>query len=194
MSSDKANFYRKKLDELYAIILGLRPSSPAEEFEAFASRFTTDCIVYLTSMRNNPGISRQEAIEDMKEVLENYYTEKREVLHFSLDSDGRTLFCETKQRLNVIGDTIEEFFETEVVTFDDQGLIKVFKKYCCWSPIVDIVQKKTGKGPYDEGELREQYESHMIQKAMTRARKRQARNDVGNAALLQNGVSAGCCA
>lgn len=153
MSTDKADFYRKKLDDLYVIIQQLRPSSSTEDFEAFASCFTSDCTVYLKSMNSHktPGISRHEAIEDMKEVLGKLHIEEREVLFYSLASDGHTVLCETKQRINVMGEIVEPFFETEVVTFDEEGLIKMMKLYSCWSPIVRIVQDKTGNGPYSEG-------------------------------------------
>lgn len=195
MANDKAAFYRSKLDELYVIIQQLRPTSSDEEFEKFASYFTSDCTVYLKSMNMHrmPGISRHEAIEDMKEVLEKVHIEEREVLHFSLAPDGYTAFCETKQRVNCMGDIIEPFYETEIVTFDDEGLIKVLKVYSCWSPIVRIVQDKTGRGPYAEGERREQFESYVKQVAMTKIQKRKARLDAEKAQQLQNGTNGDCC-
>jgi len=196
MSNDaKADLYRKKLDELYVLIQRLRPSSPPEEFESFAQCFTIDCTVYLKSMNMHrmPGISRVEAIEDIKEVLEKVHILEREVLHFSLASDGHTVFCETKQRINVMGDIIEPFFETEVATFDDTGMIKQLKIYSCWSPIVDIVQRKTGKGPYAEGERREQFEAYVKQMAMTKIQKRMARLDAEKAESVHGGVGANCC-
>ena len=195
-SNIKANEYCKKLNELYAIIQQLRPSSPPEQFEAFAQNFTTDCTVYLKSMNMHrmPGLSRVEAIEDIKEVLEKVQILERDVLHFALASDGCTVFCETKQRISVMGDVIEPFFETEVATFDqDSGLIKQLKVYSCWSPIVDIVQKKTGRGPYAEGERREQFEAYVKEMAMAKIEKRKARLEGGKAESVQNGVGSHCC-
>ncbi|KAF2791282.1 hypothetical protein K505DRAFT_249273 [Melanomma pulvis-pyrius CBS 109.77] len=193
--SNEANFYRTKLEELYVIIQRLRPSSSPEEFETFASCFTTDCTVHLKSMNmhNMPGISRDEAIEDMKEVLGKYHIEEREVLFFSLASDGHTVLCETKQRINVMGEIVEPFFETEVVTFDDEGLIKVLKLYSCWSPIVRVVQDKTGRGPYAEGEQREQFEDHVKQVFATKIQNRKARIDAESAHQLQTGLKTDCC-
>lgn len=192
MLNDKSEFYRSKLDELYVIIQRLRPDSLAEEFDAFAACFTKDCTVYLKSMNMHrlPGISRHEAIEDMKEVLGKVHIEEREILHYSLAGDGHTVLCETKQRINVMGEIIEPFFETEIVTFDDEGLIKVLKLYNCWSPIVRIVQDKTGNGPYAEGERREQFEAHVKQVAMLKIQNRKVRSDSQQSGI---GANTGCC-
>ncbi|PVH96303.1 hypothetical protein DM02DRAFT_687938 [Periconia macrospinosa] len=154
MTNSKAEFYQTRLNELYAIIQKLSPSSSADEFQAFASRFTTDCTVHFKSMRLPPGNNRQEAISEMKEVLEQYQIEDREVLQISLAPDGYTVFCETKQRVNVMGEVVEPWCETQVVTFDDEGLVKSLKTYCCWSPIVAVVQRKTGNGPYSEAYMK----------------------------------------
>jgi hypothetical protein len=195
MSRDKEELYRKRIDELYTIIQRLRPSSPAEDFEVFASYFTPDCTLYLKSMRLHfmPAISRHEAIEDIKEVVENFQIEQRKVLQFSMAPDGYTVFCETEQRLNVMGDIVEPYFETDIATFDDEGLIRILKTYSCWSPIVDVVQKKTGIGPYDEGERREQLEATVRQRALERIQKRKERMNVGDSKLSPDDVSAGCC-
>ncbi|KAF2641456.1 hypothetical protein P280DRAFT_313842 [Massarina eburnea CBS 473.64] len=187
MSNDKADLYRNKLDRLYAIIQQLRPDSSPQDFEAFASYFTTDCLVYLKSMNLHslPGISRQEAIEDMKDILGKIHIEKREVLLFALTSDEYTVLCEMKQRINVMGEIIDPFFETAVVTFDEEGLIKVFKIYNCWSPIVRIVQDKTGLGPYGEGEKWKNFEAHLEKTANARIRKRKE--------TTGEGLNKGCC-
>lgn len=73
-----------------------------------------------------------------------------------------------------MGDILDPFFETEIATFNEECLIKELKVYRCWSPIVSIVQDKTGVGPMAEGERREEWEKMvkgMIQK------KRQKRAD-----------------
>jgi hypothetical protein len=192
MSNDRSTFFQSKLDELYAIIQDLRPTSSSEDFDKFASYLTPDCTAYLKSMNshNIPATSRSEAIEDIQEVLGKYYIEERKVLFYALASDNHTMICETEKRINVMGETIESFPETEVVTFDDEGLIKVLKLYCCWSPIVRIVQDKTGKGPYSEGEVWEEFESHIKQMAVMRFQKRKA--GVGEESV-QIHASASCC-
>jgi hypothetical protein len=179
MSNDnpKVLEYRQKLDDLYVIIQSLSPTSPSSAFDAFAQFFAEDCTVYFKSMNLHrmPGISRLEAVDDMREVLEKLRIQTREVLHFSLSSDGHTVFCETKQSIDVMGDVIEPFFETHVVTFDEEGLISVFKNYCCWSPVVDLVQKKTGLGPYAVGEKREEFERYVRGVAVGKMERRKER-------------------
>jgi hypothetical protein len=194
MSNDQSALYRTKLDELYATIQTLRSSSPNRDFEKFASYFTSECTVYLKSMNphNMPAISRSEAIEDLQEVLSKLSLESREVLFYTLASDGHTVLCETKKRINVMGEVIE-FPETEVVTFDEGGLIKVLKLYSCWSPIVTIVQEKTGYGPYSEGEMWEKFEAPIREMAGKRIEKRKARMGAESVPVSQGGAKATCC-
>lgn len=158
-----------KLNSLYDIIQTLTLASSDEDFKAFGAFFAEDCTVYLKSMNLHrmPGVNRAGAVEDMKEVLEKVKIEKRELLSSGTTIDELTLFCETKQRINVMGDILDPFFETEIATFDEEGLIKKLKVYSCWSPIVRIVQDKTGVGPMAEGERREDWEKMvegMVQK------------------------------
>lgn len=166
-----------KLNALYDIIQGLTLTSSDEDFQAFGAFFAEDCTVYLKSMNLHrmPGVTRTGAIEDMKEVLEKVKIEKREILSSSTTADGLTLICETKQRINVMGDVLDPFFETEIATFNEEGLIKELKVYSCWSPIVRIVQDKTGVGPMAEGERREEWEKMvkgMVQKKMQKRAER----------------------
>ena len=165
-----------KLDALYDLIQSLSlASSSDEDFKAFGAFFAPDCTVYLKSMNLHrmPGVTRAGAVEDIKEVLEKITIEKREVLSSATTADGLTIFCETKQRIKVMGDVVlDPFFETEVATFDErQGLIKELKVYSCWSPIVRIVQDKTGVGPMAEGQRREEWEKlveGMVRKKMAK--------------------------
>lgn len=43
-----------------------------------------------------------------------------------------------------MGNVLDPFFETEIATFNEEGLIKELKAYSCWSPMVRIVQDKAG--------------------------------------------------
>lgn len=190
----KATEYRKTLDDLYVIIQALTPTSPPSSFSAFAQFFAPNCTVYLKSMNMHrlPGISRIEAIDDMRDVVSKLRIRSREVLHFAVSSssDGRdTVFCETRQSIDVLGETIEPFFETHVVEFGEGGLITGFRNYCCWSPVVDVVQKKTGLGPYAEGEKRDEFERHVRGMAAEKMERRKARESKVN---VENG-DASCC-
>ncbi|CAI6341923.1 unnamed protein product [Periconia digitata] len=189
MANSKADFYQAKLDELYAIIQRLNPSSPDADLEEFASCFAATCNINLKSMNLHslPSVNREETIEDIKDVLLNYHIEDRQVVHFSLAPDGHTAFCQTVQRLNVMGDIIEPFHETQVVTFDDEGLVKAMNTYCCWSPIVAKIQKKTGMGPYAEG-----WEDPLAGAKMARMEKRARENGVSSMGSKVD-VGSGCC-
>ena len=166
-----------KMNALYDIIQGLTLASSDEDFKAFGAFFAEDCTVHLKSMNvhHMPGVTRTGAVEDMKEVLEKVRIEKREILSASTTADGLTLVCETKQRLNVMGDIIDPFFETEIATFNEECLIKEFKVYSCWSPIVCIVQNKTGVGPMAEGERREDWERLVKERVQKKMQKRAER-------------------
>lgn len=193
--------YRKTLDELYIIIQCLTSASSPSSFSAFAQFFAPDCTVYFKSMNMHhlPGISRAEAIDDMREVVSKVQIRSHEVLHFAVSSssDGRdTVFCETRQSIDVLGETIEPFFETHVVEFGEGGLITGFRNYCCWSPIVDVVQRKTGLGPYSVGEKREEFERYVkgvaVEK-MERRKKREREDNMENMAGGDgNGDASGC--
>ena len=166
-----------KLNALYDIIQGLTSASSDEDFKAFGAFFAEDCTVYLKSMnlQGLPGVTRAGAVEDMKEVLEKVKMVKREILSSATTVDGLTLFYETKQRINVMGDILDPFFETEIATFNEDGLIRELKVYSCWSPVVRIVQDKTGVGPMAEGERREEWEKMlkgMVQKKMQKRAER----------------------
>ncbi len=175
--AENAKHLGAKLNALYDIIQGLTLASSDEVFKAFGAFFAEDCTVHLKSMNRHhmPGVTRTGAIEDLKEVLEKVKIEKREILSSSASANGLTVFSETKKRINVMGDIIDPFFETEIATFNEEGLIKELKVYCCWSPIVRIVQDKTGVGPMAEGERREEWEEMvkgMVQKKMQKRAER----------------------
>ena len=60
----------------------------------------------------------------------------------------RTVYCQKRNRLDVLGEVVEGYEEVGVVRFSGEGLIEEMKFYGCRSGIVRIVQDVTGKGPY----------------------------------------------
>jgi hypothetical protein len=64
--------------------------------------------------------------------------------------------------------------ETEVVTFHIGGLINSLRLYSCWSPIVSIVQEKTGYG-HSECEIWEKFEALVKYMSLKRIEKLKAR-------------------
>ena len=140
----------QKVDKLVQAIDSLDKSSPPEQIEALREYFSEDCVCYMASMReyDAPSIGRDAVVEAIKGGLKQCHTHQRDMLHRSTTSDGKTVFCETKASLHVLGELLDPLYETWVVTFDDQGLIKDLKKYSCRSHLVEIIQDKTGMGPY----------------------------------------------
>ena len=120
-----------KLDSLYDMMQKLTPASSTEEYDAFGAFFDENCTVWLKSMREwaEPSIGRYAVIDTLKESLTQVHIDERRVLSQSMSPDGSILFCEMKNRLNVLGDTLDPFFETAVVKFNDKGLIVDLKLY-----------------------------------------------------------------
>lgn len=142
------------LDKLYQTIKALTPSSSPEEFEKFGAFFTTDCKTWLKGMSEHasPAVGRQATIGKLKDIMGSRYwrLDERRVLSTSTaaDTDGSKVICETTKRLILHGEVLDPFYETEIVVFTPDGLIKDFKLYCCWSPIASLLQDITGVGPY----------------------------------------------
>lgn len=153
MAATKDNL--QTLDNLYKTIMSLEPTSPPSEFEKFATFFTEDCKTWLQGMREHatPAVGRQATIEKLKKIMGDRYwrVDDRRVLSTATtdNPDGSSkVFCETDKRLILHGEVLDPFFETEVVDFTPDGLIKELKLYCCWSPIASLIQDITGVGPY----------------------------------------------
>ncbi|KAI1804697.1 hypothetical protein F4811DRAFT_518763 [Daldinia bambusicola] len=137
-----------KLDALYDVLSGLTVSSPDADFEKFASFFAEDCRAWLISMRElaEPSVGRKGVIQGAKDLVKNMRIEERRVVD-RFDS-GNRVSVEMSNRYDCLGKTVDPFWETVTVAFNDEGLITDFKTYCCRSPMVAIIQDVTGVGPY----------------------------------------------
>jgi hypothetical protein len=103
-----------------------------------------------------PANGRAATIASLQEVLKQQQVVERHVLSqvTTLTKEGETkLFVEMKNKLHVLGRTVDTFYETAVVTFDAEGLVKELRNYSCRSHVVETVQKETREGPYSEGYL-----------------------------------------
>jgi hypothetical protein len=114
-----------KLDELFKSMQHLTQTSSLEDFTLFGAFFDENCVVHLQSMREYymPAIGRRAAIFEMQERLKTVRILERQILARSSTADGNTIFCETKQRLEVCGEDVDPFFETVLVKFNNEGLI-----------------------------------------------------------------------
>ncbi|TVY40483.1 hypothetical protein LOCC1_G004766 [Lachnellula occidentalis] len=105
-----------------------------------------------------PAIGRPTIIAALKLNIQSHHIEQRRVQARLVSEDGRTVMCEMRNRLCVLGTPLENFYETAVARFDDEGLIEDFKVYSCRSPIVGVVQTVTGKGPYTAAAAKQEFE------------------------------------
>lgn len=148
-SSDTMANY-DKLKALHAKLDTLSSASAPEEFTPLGSFFSEDCTTFIASMReyDEPSIGRQATVEKYKEILSLYHVHERRVLSHSTSPDGRTVYCEMKHALHIFDELLDPFYETVVVAFNDEGLIREMRQYSCRSHIAEIIQAKTGKGPF----------------------------------------------
>lgn len=143
-----ANFDR--LRALQATLDTLSSASSPEEISNLGHFFAEDCIAYVASMReyDEPSIGRNATIAKYREILQFYHIHERRVLSHSTSADGKTVFCEMKHSVHIFDELLDPFYETVVAIFDDKGLIKELRQYSCRSHLIEIIQAKTGEGPY----------------------------------------------
>lgn len=141
-----------KLDAYYDLVRKLTTSSSEGDLAKVGSFFSHDCSTNLRSMREEPKIGRQAALNDLKDLVESQHVDERRIVaQVELSTSTEiAVFCQMSNRLNIMGDIVDPYNETAVVEFDSDGLISDFKLYGCRSPIVRIVQEKTKLGPYSE--------------------------------------------
>ena len=141
-----------KLKALQAKLDTLSSASAPEEFTILGSFFSEDCTTFVASMReyDEPSIGRQATVEKYMEILNLYHVHERRVLSHSTSPDGRTVYCEMKHSVHIFDELLDPFYETVVVVFNEEGLIKELRQYSCRSHIAEIIQAKTGKGPFIE--------------------------------------------
>ncbi|WMI38775.1 uncharacterized protein CLAFUR5_20137 [Fulvia fulva] len=131
----------------------MHTNSPPEHCSHFSTFFTTNCLTQVRSMREPVLHGRSAAISDLKERLNYWHLDEPRIISRTTSDDGMTVILEMANKLSILGDVIDPFPETVVARFDEGGCIESLKGYNCQSPVVYIVQQKTGKGPYTEAEL-----------------------------------------
>lgn len=134
----------------FSALRKLRTDSPPEAFESFGLLFDDDCAANPLSMREHLDVKqgRQEIIDTFKASIEQVQLTERRVLSQIIDEDQRMVACEMKNRLLVNGQVLDPFYETSIINFNTEGRIISLNTYSCRSPIVALLQKTTGLGPY----------------------------------------------
>ena len=144
-----------KVEAFYEAVSRLSATSSDKDFEEVGQFFDKDAVAFLLSMREfeKPSKGPEGIVAGIRENLKSIKIVDRKVLSSSASPDGRILFVETRQRLEVCGEFVDPHFETALFNFTTDGLIVGLKLYSCWSPIVKLIQLKTGFGPYHSEEL-----------------------------------------
>jgi hypothetical protein len=117
-------------------------TSTDAEFEAVASYFAVDGKFYLNGMMQPPVEGRAALVPAFKQLVQYWHIDEHRVLTTAYSADGKKIVHEMDNRLNIYGETIESFPETEVAEFDEQGLIASYHLYCDSSSIVRILVQK----------------------------------------------------
>ena len=141
-----------RLRALQAELDTMSSASAQGKFVSIGNFFAKDCTTFVFSMReyDEPSIGREATIEKYREALTLYHVHERRILSHSTSPDGKTIYCEMKNCVHVFDEALDPFYETVVAVFNDEGLIKELRQYSCRSHIVEIIQAKTGEGPYSE--------------------------------------------
>lgn len=150
-----AGILESRLDAFYNQFEALRADSSNDELESFASFFSEDCVVNFESMRESkePSIGREGVVAKVRDVLKHMYLEQRTVVSQMISESDSRVFSEMKNRYNVHTEVVDDFPETLVATFDDEGLITNFRLYGCRNHILILIQKATGEGPFSAQEM-----------------------------------------
>ncbi|KAM0482429.1 hypothetical protein ACHAPX_002947 [Trichoderma viride] len=150
-----AGILESRLNALYNQLEALRPDSSDAELLAFASFFAQDCVVNFESMREarEPTLGQDGVVAKLRDVMKHQYLEQRTVVSQMISESDRRVFSEMRNRYIVHSEVLEDFPETLVATFDDEGLITNFSLYCCKSNMLIMIQKATGNGPFSAQEM-----------------------------------------
>jgi hypothetical protein len=93
---------------------------------------------------DEPANGRQAVIDSLKDSLKVQHVAERRILSRSITSNGLTIFCEMNNRLCAGRQTLDPFYETAVIVYNEESLITELKTYSCRSHIIEIVQDQTG--------------------------------------------------
>ena len=141
-----------KVNEFFTAWEALRPDSSDAVYDRLGSLFDKDCIANPISMRESvsPRIGRLAVVEGYKELVREQRCSiiQRRIESQIVDEDQRIVSCEMKNRLSVNGCPLDPFHETAVLKYNAEGFIASLNMYSCRSPIMTILQKTTGLGPY----------------------------------------------
>ncbi|VUC29989.1 unnamed protein product [Clonostachys rosea] len=145
---------KTQTETFFNVLDSLRANSSTEAFESFGKLFDEKCVANPISMREHLDLKhgRQEIVDYYKAGLRETRVTKRQIQSLIVDEDGLVVACEMKNRLLVKDLVLDPFHETAIIRFNGQGSIISLNIYSCRSPVVALLQKSTGKGPYADAD------------------------------------------
>jgi len=141
-SSASSSELHAKLDAMWAYMQTLSAKSSAEDINKYGDFFAPDVTAYLSGMSAPPAIGRDGLVKTVSSLFAYWELRERRVLSRAVSEDGTTAIAEMDNVLGIMGDELNGFAETEVVSFNSSGLIQEYRLYCDGTPIRELIQKK----------------------------------------------------
>jgi hypothetical protein len=132
----------KTLDTFWSTLQTLKPDSPDAEWDKLAAFVHPEAVMYTMGMNAPPNRSRAEALAAFKGLVGYWKLVERRVVASGLSADGKTAFNEMKNHITILGETLDHYPETEIVQFDDDGLIVSYRLYLDPSSAMKIFAEK----------------------------------------------------
>ena len=140
----QSEILHEKLTNWWKLVQAIKANSTAADFEKVTSYLADDCIIYFNGMVTKPARGKEAVIETLKALTTYWKLIERRVTAQGADESGNVLFASMYNRLEILGEPLD-FYETEVVRFNEAGLIEEYELYCDSSPIKAIFQEKQAK-------------------------------------------------
>ncbi|KAL7903016.1 hypothetical protein HDV64DRAFT_2501 [Trichoderma sp. TUCIM 5745] len=150
-----AGILESRLDALYNQLEGLRADSSDAELDSIAFFFAEDCVINFESTleTKEPSRGRDGLVAKLRDSMKHMHLEQRTVVSQMISESDMRVFSEMRNRYNVHSEVLDDFPETLVATFDDEGLITNFSLYGSRKRILIMIQKATGNGPFSAEEM-----------------------------------------
>jgi hypothetical protein len=134
------------LQGMWKAVTSLSPSSSGSEIEKVADFFDSNAVAYLNGMSSPPAEGREGIIEATTQLIKVWKMHKLGVTSVVVSPDGKSIVQTMKNDLRILGKDVEGFYECEVVTFSEEGLIERYELYCDPAPIAEIFQEASAGG------------------------------------------------
>ena len=130
------------LNKFWTVVHKLKPDSPAQVWDELTALLSPQCAIHLMGVDAPASHGPTEVISGFKTMTSTWSLKERRVVTSALSADGRTAVNEMDNHITILGVDLEHFRETEIVDFDDAGLILNYRLYTDPSPVAKIFSEK----------------------------------------------------